>query len=90
MKKKCNPQTFVENEELYWVCPNVLGQRVPRKYSTTNKCWKYDCPGIINLDAKICAYHACSKATAPNSKYCSPNCRKKNSRYNRKNATLST
>jgi len=82
---KCKPQTYVENNELYWVCPNNLGYRTPRKYETTKKCWKYNCPGILSLDAMFCTYPLCNKVKALNSKYCSPNCRKKMSKLNIKN-----
>ena len=76
-KPKCTAQFFEDAGEMCWVCPNNMGSRRPRKYSVTQKCWKYNCPGI-NPPAisAVCAYELCSKPAVENSKYCSPRCRK--------------
>lgn len=86
---KCTVQTFVEDGQTYWVCPNTIGPRVPRKASI-EKCWKYNCPGRVSLQAATCDNPTCSEPKRENSSYCSVKCRKrKNSadyRNKKKNA----
>jgi hypothetical protein len=80
--KKCNVKFFSNNGELYWKCPNNMGYQTPRKEKSTH-CWKHNCPGRceINLNA-ICAFDSCKNLKRQGSKYCTDECRKKNSRRN--------
>jgi hypothetical protein len=73
---KCIVQTFVDDNQLYWVCPNTIGRRTPRKASV-EKCWKYNCPGRANLENNTCFNSNCSNPKKENSRYCSVKCRKR-------------
>ena len=79
-KRKCRVVTFIEDGTMYWVCPDTMGSRIPRK-TTITKCWKYNCPGIYIEPDNDCANERCNNKKAENSRYCSQACRhRKNQR----------
>lgn len=72
---KCIVQYIIEEGEIWWACPSQVGSRSLRNLKTTEKCWKYNCPGVQLPEMAKCKTSDCKTLPAEGSLYCSAKCR---------------